>query len=352
MKKVAFITGINGQDGSYLAELLLERGYSVYGIIRRMSLINTERIDHLLNHPDFTHFYGDVTDATCMFQILTKIYMKHSGASIEVYHLAAQSHVKVSFELPEYTAEVDAIGTLRLLDVCKSIKETYQLPKERLKVYIACTSEMFGGVLEIPQTERTPFNPRSPYAIAKQFAFYIGKNYREAYDMFISNGILFNHESPRRGFNFVTRKVTLGLGKIIKGQIDHIQMGNIDAVRDWGHAKDFVKAMYLMLQHKEPDDFVIATGETHSVREFIEKAFALRGYDITWTGEKGTLEETGVDKNGIVRIRIDAKYFRPTEVSYLQGDATKAETLLGWTPEYTFDALVHEMVAADTDTLT
>jgi len=350
MRKIAFITGINGQDGSYLSELLLEKEYYVYGIIRRMSLMNTERIDHLLNHPNFTHFYGDVTDATNMFQILTKIYMKHMTADIEVYHLAAQSHVKVSFELPEYTAEVDAIGTLRLLDVCKSIKETYQLPKDRLKIYIACTSEMFGGVLEIPQNERTPFNPRSPYAISKQFAFYIGKNYREAYDMFISNGILFNHESPRRGFNFVTRKVTLGIGKILKGKNEHIQMGNIDSVRDWGHAKDFVRAMHLMLQHKEPDDFVIATGETHSVRVFIEKAFAIKGMYITWCGEKGSVEETGVDQNGIVRIRINEKYFRPTEVSYLQGDATKAEALLGWKPEYSFEALIREMVATDTDT--
>ena len=348
MEKVAFITGLNGQDGSYLAELLLEKDYFVYGIIRRMSLINTERIDHLFSHPKFKHFYGDVTDTSCMFQLLTKIYKLHPDASLEIYHLAAQSHVKISFELPEYTAEVDAIGTLRLLDVCKSLKETYELSKERLKIYIACTSEMYGKVIEIPQTEKTPFNPRSPYAISKQFAFYFGKNYREAYDMFISNGILFNHESPRRGFNFVTRKVTIGLGKILRGEISHLEMGNIDSIRDWGHAKDFVNAMYLMLQHDEPDDFVIATGETHTVREFIEKAFLIKGLQISWKGETGSLSEVGVDQNGIIRICMNGKYFRPTEVAYLQGDATKAKRLLGWEPECSFEQLITEMVDKDT----
>ena len=329
--KAAFITGINGQDGSYLSELLLEKGYTVYGIIRRMSLVNTTRIDHLYSNERFKIFYGDVTDSSCIQTVINSI----SENDIEVYHLAAQSHVKVSFEMPEYTAQVDAIGTLKLLDVCRSS------PKH-IKLYIACTSELFGKVLERPQTEKTPFNPVSPYAISKQFAYYMAKNYRECYGMFVCCGILFNHESPRRGVNFVTRKVTIGLGKLLRGEIQCIEMGNLDSVRDWGHAKDYVEAMYLMLQQEQPDDFVIATNETHTVREFIEKAFALKGLFLTWNGNEG------VDQCGVIRIKTTQKYMRPAEVDYLCGDSTKAMKILGWKPKITFDELVHEMVESDT----
>lgn len=350
MTKVAFITGINGQDGSYLLESLLEKGYYVYGILRRMSLMNTERIDHIINqkHPRFSYSYGDITDTYSLYNVFDKMLREHPQARIEVYHLAAQSHVRVSFDIPEYTAMVDGMGTLRLLEVCRTIRDRHRLTSDHLRIYIACTSELFGDVLEIPQTEKTPFNPRSPYAIAKQFAFYISKNYREAYNLFVSNGILFNHESPRRGFNFVTRKVTIGLGKILRGETESLSMGNLDAVRDWGYAKEYVEAMYLMLQHDTPDDFVIATNETHTVREFIERCFALKGLNLTWQGQRGSLEEVGVDPNGIVRIRIDPKYFRPTEVAYLHGDASKAEKVLNWKPKTTFEELVQEMVECDT----
>jgi GDPmannose 4,6-dehydratase len=350
MEKVAFITGINGQDGSYLSELLLEKGYYVYGILRRMSLMNTERIDHITQQKNerFKYIYGDITDTYSLYNVFEMILKEHQNPRIEVYHLAAQSHVRVSFDMPEYTATVDALGTLKLLEVCRTIRDRCKLTQEQLRIYIACTSELFGEVLEIPQTEQTPFNPRSPYAIAKQFAFYISKNYREAYHMFVANGILFNHESPRRGFNFVTRKITLGLGKILRGEMDVLEMGNIDSIRDWGHAKDYVEAMYLMLQQEKPDDFVIATNETHSVREFIEKTFAMRDLKIQWQGERGSLEEVGVDQNGVVRIRIHPRYFRPTEVAYLQGDATKARTELHWEPKISFDELVQEMVQYDT----
>jgi len=346
-EKAAFITGINGQDGSYLTELLLEKGYYVYGIIRRMSLMNTQRIDHIIEqkNPKFNYNYGDITDTTCLYRNIEEIINKHKA--VEVYHLAAQSHVKVSFDMPEYTNEVNANGTLKLLEVCRSIKETYKLEKEALKIYIACTSEMYGDVLEIPQSELTPFNPCSPYAVSKLFAFYMAKNYREAYNMFICSGILFNHESPRRGFNFVTRKVTIGLGKILKGEIQHIEMGNIESVRDWGHAKDYVYAMYLMLQQNIPDDFVIATNETHTVREFIEKSFARKNIHITWQGIRGSEDEIGVDENGIIRIKINSKYFRPTEVKYLQGDPLKAQKKLGWKPKISFDEIITEMVEAD-----
>ena len=351
MEKVAFITGINGQDGSYLSELLLDRGYYVYGILRRMSLMNTERIDSIIQqkNPRFKYSYGDITDTYSLYNVFETILKDHQTPRIEVYHLAAQSHVRVSFDIPEYTATVDAMGTLKLLEVCRTIRDRYRLTQDQMRIYIACTSELFGEVLEIPQTETTPFNPRSPYAIAKQFAFYISKNYREAYHMFIANGILFNHESPRRGFNFVTRKITIGLGKILKGEIDSLELGNLDSVRDWGHAKEYVEAMYLMLQQEKPDDFVIATNETHTVREFIEKAFALKGLKIEWQGERGSLDEVGVDQNGVVRIRIHPKYFRPTEVAYLHGDASKANRLLNWKPKITFDELVEEMVRCDTN---
>jgi GDPmannose 4,6-dehydratase len=331
MNKSAFITGINGQDGSYLAEFLLEQGYNVYGIIRRMSLMNTARIDHLYSNKNFNIFYGDVTDSTSIRHVLENIKDEY----VEVYHLAAQSHVKVSFEIPEYTTEVNAVGTLKLLDVCKSIKKN-------IKVYIACTSEMYGKVIETPQNEKTPFNPVSPYAISKQFAFYTSVNYRESYNMFICCGILFNHESPRRGINFVTRKITLGIGKILRGEIDYIELGNLDSVRDWGHAKDYVEAMYLMLQQDSPDDYVIATNETHSVREFVEKAFLVKDFVIRWEGD------VGFDQYGIVRIKTHEKYMRPVDVEYLRGDSSKARIILKWTPKITFDNLVEEMVENDT----
>jgi len=347
--KVAFITGINGQDGSYLSELLLGKGYHVHGILRRMSLMNTERIDHIISskNPKFTYNYGDVTDFTSIYRNLEELIKKHENACFEIYHLAAQSHVKVSFDIPEYTTEVDANGTLKVLEACRTLRDIYKLTQDSLRIYIACTSELYGKVLEIPQTEKTPFNPQSPYAIAKQFAFYISKNYREAYDMYISNGILFNHESPRRGFNFVTRKITIGISKIIKGELDCIYMGNIDSIRDWGHAKDYVEAMQLILQCDKPDDFVIATNETHSVREFIEKAFAEVNINITWKGEKGSIDEIGIDQNGIKRIGIHSKYFRPTEVEYLQGNALKAFNTFGWKPKITFEQLIKEMVYND-----
>lgn len=354
MVSVAFITGVNGQDGSYLAELLLEKGYFVYGMIRRMSLINTERMDGFLSHPRFTYNYGDVTDSSNLYHLLSTMIQKHrsDNSIFEVYHLAAQSHVKISFEIPEYTMEVDAMGTLRLLDVCRNLKDAFQLSSFQLKIYNACTSEMFGDALTTPQNEDTPFNPRSPYAIAKQCSYYTAKNYREAYGMFVCNGILFNHESPRRGFNFITRKVTLGIAKQLQGDLTPLKIGNLDASRDWGHAKDFVRAMYLMLQSDEPKDYVIATGETHTVREWVVKAFALKGITLTWKGHQGSLEEVGVDNEGRIRIEVDPKYYRPTEVPYLLGDASKARKELGWCPEYTFEDLLKEMVGADLQSVT
>jgi GDPmannose 4,6-dehydratase len=339
----AFITGINGQDGSYLSELLLEKNYYVYGILRRMSLINTKRIDHIIGNNRFKYSYGDVTDATCLYRNIEKIIKKHS--SIEIYHLAAQSHVQISFEMPEYTNEVNANGTLKLLEVCRSIKETYKLNKDQIKIYIACTSELFGDVLETQQTETTPFNPCSPYAVSKLYTYYIAKNYRDSYDMFICSGILFNHESPRRGHNFVTRKITLGLAKILNKEAEFIELGNINSVRDWGHAKDYVNAMHLMLTHLEPGDYVVATNETHTVREFIEKAFAEKDILIKWVGE--SIDEVGVDQNNVIRIRINSKYFRPTEVKYLHGNPAKIKTILGWEQKIQFDELVKEMVECD-----
>lgn len=349
MTRVAFITGINGQDGSYLAELLLERGYIVYGIIRRMSFIHTKRLDNCIGHPRFRHFYGDVTDSACLFELLSKMIQAHPEAVYEIYHLAAQSHVKISFEMPEYTAEVDAMGTLRLFNACRLLKESFCLPRDRLRIYNACTSEMYGNIATGHQNEQTRFNPQSPYAISKLFTYYMARNYRDAYGMFICNGILFNHESPRRGINFVTRKVTVGLGKILRGEQECIEMGNIDAIRDWGHAKDFVRAMVSILNHTEPDDYVIATGESHTVREWIEKAFALKQMPLTWQGERGTVEEVGVDANGVVRIKIHPKYYRPTEVPFLNGDSSKAFERFGWTPEISFEELLREMVDADAD---
>nr|CAH7766758.1 unnamed protein product [Callosobruchus chinensis] len=307
-RKIALITGISGQDGSYLTEFLLEKGYEVHGIIRRASTFNTSRIEHLYSDP-YAHkggrlhlHYGDMTDSSCLVQIISNI------KPTEIYNLAAQSHVKVSFDLSEYTAEVDAVGTLRLLDairICGLEKVT--------KFYQASTSELYGKVAEIPQNEKTPFYPRSPYACAKLYAYWIVVNYREAYKMFACNGILFNHESPRRGETFVTRKITRGVAKIHLGLSDVLELGKLDSKRDWGHAKDYVEAMWLMLQQNEPDDYVIASGETHSVREFVEAAFRLVGKEIVWEGEG--VDEVGKEKDtGIVRVKINAKYQRPTEV--------------------------------------
>lgn len=339
---IAFITGICGQDGSYLTELLLHKKYIVYGLIRRSSNINTQRINHLFHHPDLHLKYGDVIDSTNLHMVLSEIVKNHPKMErLEIYNLAAQSHVKISFEMPEYTAETDAIGTLRLLE---AIRNTCPLDKTRF--YQASTSELYGLVQETPQTEKTPFYPRSPYAVAKLYGYWIIKNYREAYGMYACNGILFNHTSPRRGHNFVCRKITLGLGKIVKGQEDRLVLGNIDAKRDWGHARDYVEGMWRMLQKDIPEDYVLATGETYSVRSFVEKSFALKGFDIAWKGEG--VNEIGYDrKTGRELIFIDPKYFRPTEVDLLLGDASKAEKELGWKSKTSFDDLVKEMVEHD-----
>lgn len=330
-KKVALITGITGQDGSYLAELLLEKGYEVHGVIRRSSSINTSRIDHIYSNPSLHLHYGDVTDSLSIMNILKKYNPS------EIYNLAAQSHVKVSFETPEYTAMVDGLGTLKILEAVRILNM-----EKTTKIYQASTSELYGLVQEIPQKETTPFYPRSPYGVAKLYAYWIVKNYRESYNMFACSGILFNHESPRRGFNFVTKKVVDGLANIGAGFQECLHMGNLNAKRDWGHAKDYVKAMWLILQQDKPEDFVIATGEQYSVKEFIERCAPYYGMKIRWEGEG--LDEVGInDFTGKVIIRVDPKYFRPAEVETLLGDATKAKTVLGWTPEYSFDDLVREM---------
>jgi len=337
MKK-ALVTGITGQDGSYLAELLLEKGYQVHGIIRRASTFNTSRIEHIYEDPHesgarlFLH-YGDLSDSSCISRLIENIKPN------EIYHLGAQSHVRVSFDIPEYTADVTALGTLRLLD---ALKET----GVDAKFYQASSSEMFGMVQEIPQKETTPFHPRSPYGCSKVFAYWIARNYRESYGIFAANGILFNHESPRRGRTFVTRKITRGLSRIKLGLEDRLYLGNLDARRDWGYAKDYVRAMWLILQQPKPDDYVIATGETHSVREFVEEAGRCLGYNIKWRG-KG-LEEEGYDTNtGKILISIDPKYFRPAEVDLLIGDYSKAKEDLGWEPTVRFKDLVKLMVEAD-----
>lgn len=340
--KVALITGINGQDGSYLAELLLEKDYIVWGIIRRASTFNTKRIDHLKNNENLKLRYADLTDSSSLMNILYEIkHNYHQITRLEVYNLAAMSHVKVSFEMPEYTGDVDAIGVLRLLE---AIRNTGLI--EITRFYQASTSELYGLVQEKIQSENTPFYPRSPYGVAKLYGFWITKNYREAYGMFACNGILFNHESPRRGETFVTRKITLELGKIIRGETDKLVLGNIDSLRDWGHAKDYVYGMWLILQHDTPDDFVLSTGEYHSVREFVEKAFALKGFNINWKGHG--VNEIGYDDNtGKELIFISEKYFRPAEVDELLGNSFKARSVLGWTTSYSFDDLVKEMVDND-----
>lgn len=331
--KIALITGITGQDGSYLAEHLLSKGYEVHGIVRRSSLINTHRIDHIYDRLNL--HYGDLTDSTNIIKIVQQVQPS------EIYNLGAQSHVKVSFDVPEYTADVDGVGTLRVLEAVKLLGI-----EDRVKIYQASTSELYGLVQEVPQRETTPFYPRSPYGCAKMYGYWITKNYRESYNMFACTGILFNHESPRRGETFVTRKITLGLNKILTGESDRLVMGNIDSKRDWGHAKDYVRGMWLMLQQQEPRDYVLATNEYHTVREFIEKSFSLRGFDIHW---KGTgVDEIGYDTNtGKNLIYIDSKYFRPAEVDELLGDATLAKNDLGWEPDISFDQLVSEMVEHD-----
>ena len=337
MKK-ALITGITGQDGSYLTELLLDKGYEVHGIIRRASTFNTGRIDHLYKDPHldgvrlFLH-YGDLTDSSNLSRLIEKVQPD------EVYNLGAQSHVQVSFEIPEYTAEADALGTLRLLD---AIKET----GSPARFYQASTSELFGNVPEVPQRETTPFHPRSPYGVAKLYGFWITRNYREAYGMHATNGILFNHESPRRGETFVTRKITMAATRIHRGLQKCLYIGNLNAQRDWGYAKDYVRTMWLMLQQDTPDDYVVATGEMHSIREFIEQAFLHLGHTIEWRG-RGT-DEVGIDAaNGETVVRIDPRYFRPAEVEQLCGDPAKAKAKLGWVPEVKFAELVKIMVDGD-----
>ena len=327
--KVALITGITGQDGSYLAELLLEKGYEVHGIVRRSSLINTHRIDHI--YKQIKLHYGDLTDATNLISVIQKVQPD------EIYNLGAQSHVKVSFEIPEYTGQVDGLGTLRILEAIRLLGM-----EKKTRIYQASTSELYGKVQEVPQTETTPFYPRSPYGVAKLYGYWIIKNYREAYNLHASSGILFNHESPRRGETFVTRKITRGLSQISVGLQDILYLGNLDAKRDWGHAKDFVEAMWLMLQQDEPDDYVIATGKQYSVREFVERAAPFFGLNIEWKGEG--LDEEGVDKiTGRSIIKVSEKYFRPTEVESLLGDPSKAKERLGWEPTTTFDQLVEDM---------
>ncbi|MEK7680649.1 MAG: GDP-mannose 4,6-dehydratase [Patescibacteria group bacterium] len=342
MSKKALITGITGQDGSYLTELLLEKGYEVHGIIRRSSSINTGRIDHIYQDPHersvrLVLHYGDLTDGSNLNRILEKVLPD------EIYNLGAQSHVRVSFDMPVYTVNSVAVGTLRLLD---AIRETGL----SVKFYQAGSSEMFGKVLEVPQKETTPFYPRSPYGCAKVFAHHIAVNYRESYNMFICNGMLFNHESPRRGNTFVTRKVTRGFANIRLGKQDKLFVGNLNAKRDWGYAKDYVEAMWLMLQQEKPDDYVIATGESHSVRELIELCASILGYELGWRGEG--LEEKGIDKkSGNVLVEIDSRYYRPAEVDFLLGDATRAKEKLGWQPKVKFKDLIHLMLEAEFESI-
>ena len=351
MKKIALITGITGQDGAYLAELLLSKGYEVHGIKRRSSLFNTDRIDHLYQDPHDTNknlilHYGDLSDSTNLIRIVQQVQPD------EIYNLGAMSHVKVSFDTPEYTANADGIGTLRILEAVRILGLT-----KKTKIYQASTSELYGLVQAVPQSETTPFYPRSPYAVAKMYAYWITVNYREAYNMYACNGILFNHESPLRGETFVTRKITRGVAKIAMGLQDKLYLGNLDAQRDWGHAKDYVEAMYLILQQETPEDFVIATGVTTRVREFVRMAFAETGIEIEFNGE-------GVNEKGVVTacnnpayqveigkevVNVDPQYFRPTEVDLLIGDPTKCNQKLGWKPKYNLQGLVKEMVAADLD---
>ncbi len=336
MAKVALITGITGQDGSFLAEFLLEKGYEVHGITRRASISNTARIDHLIAQGAITLHDGDLSDSSSLIRIIGIVKPD------EIYNLAAQSHVQVSFDVPEYSGDVDALGVLRILEAVRILGLC-----EKTRIYQASTSELYGKVEEVPQKETTPFHPYSPYAVAKQYGFWITKEYREAYNMFAVNGILFNHESERRGENFVTRKITLAAGRIAEGLQDHLELGNMDSLRDWGYAKDYVECMWLILQQDTPDDFVIATGEQHSVRDFTEKAFAANGIEIRWEG-KG-LDEKGYDANtGKMLVCVNPAWFRPTDVDNLWGDPTKAKTVLGWNPQKTsYEELVRIMAQHD-----
>jgi GDPmannose 4,6-dehydratase len=345
MRKIAFITGITGQDGSYLAELLLEKGYVVHGMKRRHATVYSTHIEHIRDK--LTLHYGDMSDMASIINILGIIKSKYfSGPEpadrLEIYNLAAQSHVHVSFQVPSYTANTDGMGVLHVLEAVRILDMT-----SKTRIYQASTSELYGKVQEIPQRETTPFYPRSPYAVAKLYGHWIVKNYRESYGMFACSGILFNHESPRRGENFVTRKITIGVAKFLKrGEV--LELGNLDSLRDWGHARDYVKGMWLMLQQEAPDDFVLATGRQYSVRDFVTRAFAVAGKTITWSG-------SGVDEigtvDGIVAVRVSPRYFRPAEVDTLLGDPTKAQTMLGWTQNTTIDDLVREMVTHDTTTV-
>jgi len=348
MKKRALITGITGQDGSYLAELLLSKGYEVHGVIRRSSSFNTERIEHLymedlvrdIHIKKIALHYGDLTDSTNLVRIIGEVQPD------EIYNLGAMSHVKVSFEVPEYTADTDGVGTLRLLEAIRILKL-----EKKVKIYQASTSELYGKVTEVPQSETTPFYPRSPYGVAKIYAYWITRNYREAYGMFASNGILFNHESERRGETFVTRKITLAVANIILGQQDCLYLGNLSAQRDWGYAPDFVQCMWMILQHHQPDDFVIATGKMYTVREFCNLAFKRAGIELEWKGSG--VDEKGIDKKtNRTLVAVDSKYFRPTEVEQLLGDPTKAIRELKWNPQQTsFEQLVNRMVDNDIKTL-
>lgn len=334
MQKVALITGITGQDGSYLAEFLLEKGYEVHGIHRRSSFPNMGRIEHLLDK--ITLYDGDLTDSSSLVRIINRVKPD------EIYNLAAQSHVQVSFDVPEYSGDVDALGTLRVLEAVRILGLT-----EKTKVYQASTSELYGKAEEVPQSETTPFHPYSPYAVAKQYAFWMTKEYREAYGMFACNGILFNHESERRGETFVTRKITLAAGRIAEGLQDHLELGNMDSLRDWGYAKDYVECMWLILQQDKPDDFVIATGEQHTVRDFTEKAFAVNGITLRWEGTG--LDEKGYDAaTGKMLVCVNPHWFRPTDVDNLWGDPTKAKTVLGWNPQKTsYEELIRIMAEHD-----
>ena len=340
MSKVALVTGITGQDGAYLAELLLDKGYEVHGIKRRSSLFNTDRIDHLYQdrhekNVKLKLHYGDLTDSSNLTRIIQEVQPD------EIYNLAAQSHVKVSFETPEYTANSDAVGSLRMLEAIRLLGL-----EKKTKFYQASTSELYGKVQEVPQTETTPFYPRSPYGVAKLYAFWIVKNYREAYDMFACNGILFNHESPLRGETFVTRKITRAVAKIKLGMQEMVYLGNLDAKRDWGHAKDYVEGMWRMLQQDKPEDYVLATGVTLEVREFVTKAFKEVGIDIIWKGSG--VNEQGIDEStGKTLVKVDPEYFRPTEVDLLVGDSSKARKELGWKPNFSVDQLIKDMVQAD-----
>jgi GDPmannose 4,6-dehydratase len=338
-QKTALVTGITGQDGSYLAELLLDKGYTVHGLRRRSSSFNTGRIDHIYRDPHdkdarlFLH-YGDLADSSSLIRVIQQTQPD------EIYNLAAQSHVAVSFEKPEYTADIDGVGTIRMLEAIRTLGLT-----KKTRFYQASTSELFGKVQEVPQTEKTPFYPRSPYAVAKLYSFWAVVNYREAYDMHASNGILFNHESPRRGETFVTRKITMALARIKHGLQDCLYLGNMDSLRDWGHAKDYVEMMWLMLQKDQPQDYVISTGEQHSVREFLKIAAEIAGIDLVWSGQG--LEEKAFDTEGICRVAVDPRYYRATEVETLLGNSAKAKQELGWTPKINFTQLVKDMMESD-----